>query len=196
MASPWEFLARLVSPGRGRKRENGSTDIATPDALAIAAPTGTHAEESVNGADRPAREERRDQSAAISAETVRSETAVRDDRDEADREDARIVEAADPALSGGTGIDVTAAHDATEVNRDVEVVSHKRRSRGKAVAIGNVSEVCQVIHTADEVNLDEEIMVLRSQLAGKLRLQNAQLRKRLERFDRRSIATLCPSEQD
>ncbi|PCK76874.1 hypothetical protein [Rhizobium sophoriradicis] len=194
MASPWKFLARLVSPGRERKRESGSTDEATPDALAIAAPTGTPTEESVNGADRPGREERRDQSAAISAETVRSE--VRDDRDDVDREDAKIMEAADPALSGGTGIDVTAAHDATEANRDVEVVSHKRRSRGKAVAIGNVSEVCQVIHTADEVNLDEEIMVLRSQLAGKLRLQNAQLRKRLERFDRRDIATLCPFEQD
>jgi len=36
----------------------------------------------------------------------------------------------------------------------------------------------------DFQDLDDEIRQLRSQLAKKLRLQNAQLRKMLERFDR------------
>ncbi|MGO7361636.1 hypothetical protein [Rhizobium leguminosarum] len=187
MASPWKFLARLISPGRDQKRENGSTDEVTPDALAIADPTETPAVDSLNSADRPASEElhRHDQSAAISAEPVHFEDAEDDGHDKVDREDAKILEAADPASFGGTGIDVTASHDATKIKRTVEVAPRTQRSRGKeAVAIANVSQVCQVIHTADEMNLDEEIRVLRGQLARKLRLQNAQLRKMLERFER------------
>ena len=42
----------------------------------------------------------------------------------------------------------------------------------------------QVIHTAKEMGLDNEIRMLRDQLARKLTLQNAQLRKMLERFER------------
>ncbi|MBY5460814.1 hypothetical protein HFO89_31570 [Rhizobium leguminosarum] len=186
MASPWKFLARLISPGREQKRENGSTEKVSPDALAIAGPTEALAEESVNGTDRPASEElpRHGQAAAI--EPVHSEEAVNGGGDKVDLEDTKPVGAAHPALSGGTGIDVTAAHDdATQVRRTVKVAPRKQRSRRKeAVAISNGSQAFQIVHAADEMNLDEEIRVLRGQLAVKLKLQNARLRKMLERFER------------
>ncbi|MHC2569551.1 hypothetical protein [Rhizobium leguminosarum] len=182
MASPWKFLARLISPGREQNRENGSTDEVTPDALANAGPTETPPEGSLNSAGRPASEElrRHDQSAAVSAEPVHSEQAENDGHDKVERN----VEAADLALFGG-GIDVTPAHDAVKIKRTVEVAPRKQRSRGKeAVPVKNVSQVSKVSHPAEEMNLDEEIRVLRGQLARKLKLQNAQLRKMLERFER------------
>ncbi|EJT01983.1 hypothetical protein [Rhizobium sp. CCGE 510] len=182
MASPWKFLARLISPRREQKRESGSTERVAPGALPIAGPTDAPAEESVNSADRPASEElhRQNQSAAISAEPVRSETAESDRHDKVDGEDAKIVEPAASALLGGTADAATAAH--AKIERAVEVAPRKQRSRSKeAVAVANFS---QVIHIADEMNLDEEIRVLRGQLARKLKLQNAQLRKMLERFER------------
>ncbi|TAU34900.1 hypothetical protein ELI43_37565 [Rhizobium leguminosarum] len=187
MASPWKFLARLISPGREQKRETTSTDEVAADALAIAGPTETPAEESPNSAARPASEElpRHDQAAAISAEPVRSEEAENGGGDKVDREDAKIVKAADPALYGNTSLDVIAANDARRIKRAVEVAPRKQRRRSKeAAAIANVSHVFQVVHTADEINLDEEIRLLRGQLAGKLKLQNAQLRKMLKRFER------------
>lgn len=187
MASPWKLLARLISPGREHKRENGSTDEVTPDALANAGPTETPPEESLNSAGRPASEElrRHDQSAAVSAEPVHSEHAENDGHDKVERNDAKVVEAADLALFGGTGIDVAAAHDAVKIKRTVEFAPRKQTSRGReAVPVKNVSQVSEVAHTAEEMNLDEEIRVLRGQLARKLKLQNAQLRKMLERFER------------
>ncbi|MBY3252530.1 hypothetical protein [Rhizobium laguerreae] len=186
MASPWKFLARLVSPGREQKRENGSTAKVTPDASTIAGPTEAPAEESVNGTDRSASEKlpRHRQVAAISVEPVHSEEAVNGGGDKVDLEDTKTVGAAHPALSG-TGIDVTAAHDdATQIRRTVKVAPRKQRSRSKeAVVISNGSQASQIVHAADEMYLDEEIRVLRGQLAGKLKLQNARLRKMLERFE-------------
>ncbi|MBB3302909.1 hypothetical protein FHT72_006334 [Rhizobium sp. BK077] len=184
MASPWKLLARLISPGRGQKRENGSSEKVTPDALAIAAPTETLDEESLISAARPASEElpRHGHAAAISAVPVHSEEAENDVRDKVDGEVAKIVEVANPAISGGIGIDVTAAHDTPGIKRTVEVAPRKQRSRGKeAVAIANDGKI---IHTANEMSLDDEIKVLRDQLARKLKLQNAQLRKMLDRFER------------
>ncbi|MFW8607862.1 hypothetical protein [Rhizobium beringeri] len=181
MASPWKFLARLISPGREQKRENGSTDEVTPGGLAIAGPIETPAEESLNSAGRPVSDElhRHDQSPATPAEPVHSEEAENGGRDKVERGATRIVHAPGPALSSGT------ARDAAKIKRTVEVEPRKQRRRGtERVAIANVSQVFQGVHTADEMNLDEEIRVLRCQLARKLKLQNAQLRKMLERFER------------
>lgn len=60
----------------------------------------------------------------------------------------------------------------------MEVIPRKQRNRGKKA--GAISDVSHAV----EMTLDEEIRVLRGQLAGKLKLQNAQLRKMLERFER------------
>ncbi|MBB2671422.1 UNVERIFIED_ORG: hypothetical protein GGE44_000973 [Rhizobium esperanzae] len=171
MASPWKFLARLISPGREQKTENFSASEATPDASATAGLS-----ESVNGADRRASAETHRQAVAVSAQPVPEKTED-DHSDEIDRQ-GKSEGAAAPALSGGIDIDVTAARGVTELKRAVEVAPRKQQSRGrKAGVISHVSH-------ADEMSLDEEIRVLRGQLAVKLKLQNAQLRKMLERFER------------
>ncbi|KPH04292.1 hypothetical protein CO657_32520 (plasmid) [Rhizobium acidisoli] len=180
MASPWNFFARLVSAGRERKREQGSTNEVKPDTLDIAGLTEAGARESLNSADRPTTGgiHRHDQAVAISAERMRSEEAASDAPDQVDREVPKIVEAADPALSDGLDVDLAAAHSVTDIDRAVEAAPRKQRSRRKkAVAILKVS------HT-DEISLDEEIRVLRGELARKLKLQNAQLRTMLERCER------------
>ncbi|AIC31416.1 hypothetical protein IE4771_PE00190 (plasmid) [Rhizobium etli bv. mimosae str. IE4771] len=178
MASPWKFLARLISPGREQKKENGSTSEATLDASATAGLADAAASESVNGADRPASDETSGQAVAVSFQPVLSEKTENDGSDEVDREGTKNEGAAAPAFSGELGIDVTAARGGTELKRAVEVAPPKQRSRGKkAGAISHVSH-------ADEMSLDEEIRLLRGQLAVKLKLQNEQLRKMLERFER------------
>ena len=180
MAPPWKFLARLISPGREQKRENGSTDEVTPDPLAFAGPTEPLAEESLDSPDRPASKEVHllDQAPAVFAEPVHTEEAESDGHDDAHRVDTKIVGAADPASSDGLLTDVTAAPIATKSKRAAGVTPRKQRRRvKKAIVISHVSH-------ADEMSLDEEIKVLRGQLAGKLKLQNAQLREKLMRFDR------------
>jgi hypothetical protein len=54
MASPWKFLARLVSPRRQPKHDDSAIEAVKPDVLAIAGPTETTVEESLHIADRPA----------------------------------------------------------------------------------------------------------------------------------------------
>ncbi|ANM13553.1 UNVERIFIED_ORG: hypothetical protein GGI57_005804 [Rhizobium aethiopicum] len=131
MASPWKFLARLVSPGREQKRKNGSTEKVSPEALPSSGPTETPAEDSLNSDGRPAGAElpRHGQPGAISLKPVHSEEAESDVHDKVDGEVAEIVEVADPAMSGGTGFDVTAANDAARLKRIAE--SH-RASKGAA----------------------------------------------------------------
>ncbi|KPH04673.1 hypothetical protein B5K10_33190 [Rhizobium leguminosarum bv. trifolii] len=192
MASPWKLLARLISPGREQKRENGSDQKVTPDPLAIAGPTETPAEKSLISAVRPASEglPRHGHSPAISTEFVVSkevgigigmneteEAISRRSHDQVDGQDAKIVEAADPPPFGELGTDIVAGHDATKLVRTLEVAPRKKAS----AAIANAAPA---IHTADQMSLDEDIRVLRGQLARKLRLQNAQLRTMLERFER------------
>lgn len=186
MASPWKFLVRMISPRREQRRENGSIEkISQSGPSAIAGPTEAPAEESFISADRPANDEAlpRDQAAAIFTGRVRSEEVKNVGR--VDAEDAEVVQAADPALFDETGTDVFPAHRAVDIQGAVEGAPRKQRSRReKAVADPNVSQVTQVSDTANEMSLDGEIKLLRGQLAKKLKLQNAQLRKMLERFER------------
>jgi hypothetical protein len=57
MASPWKFLARLVSPRRQQRPEHGFADDVTPELLAIVTSSEIAAgEESVSAADPPAGE--------------------------------------------------------------------------------------------------------------------------------------------
>jgi len=81
--------------------------------------------------------------------THRSEKAQNGGRDKFDREDAKIVEAADPASSGNAGLDVIAADDARRIKPAVEVAPREQgRRRKEAVASANVSRVFQVVHTS------------------------------------------------
>ncbi|MDQ0561029.1 hypothetical protein [Rhizobium mesoamericanum] len=114
---------------------------------------------------------------------MRSEEAA--GQDKIDGRDVEVVQAVHPVLSDESGTDIIAAHRAVDIQAAVEVTPRKKRSRGKkTVAVPNAPQAPQVSSTGNEMNLDEEIRLLRGQLARKLKLQNAQLRKMLERFER------------
>jgi hypothetical protein len=186
MASPWKLLARLVSPRRQQRQEHESTSDVKLDVSAIAKPAATATEDGLNAADPPVDEELvpHDQSEAVSATADHSVETASGVHGTVDIESARPVEAADAALTDDAG---TVAHDALRPSQTVEGAMRKRRRRGKTVATGeavppsssDVTSVCD-----DAIRLDEEIRLLREQLARKLQLQNAQLKRMLERFQR------------
>ncbi|MCJ9673046.1 MULTISPECIES: hypothetical protein [unclassified Neorhizobium] len=171
MASPWKLLARLVSPRRQQRQEHRSTDDVKPDVLAIAKPIETVADIGLNAADPPIDEKpvAYDPSEAVSADPDHPEETASGVHGTVDIEGARRVEAADPALADDAG---TAARDALKPSQTGEGATRKRGTRGKKAA------------SDDAIRLDEEIRLLRDQLARKLQLQNAQLKRMLERFER------------
>ncbi|API55286.1 hypothetical protein [Rhizobium leguminosarum] len=185
MASPWKLLARLVSPRRQQRQEHGSTDAVKPDVLAIAKPTANN---ELGAADRPADEKSvlQGHSAAVSVDPDHADEAASAIDGPADIEGARPEEAADPALSNEADIAAHAAYAAPNAFRLGEGQTRKRSTRGKkAKTIAVVLPRPPSVSTAsdDAINLDEEIRLLRHQLAGKLRMQNAQLKRMLERFE-------------
>ncbi|RDJ01478.1 hypothetical protein B5K06_33485 [Rhizobium grahamii] len=182
MASPWKFLVGLVSPEREQRRENSSTENATQGCPSETAdPTEAPVEESLNSGEGPRSDaaHRHEQTATIVTERVHSEKVENDGQ--VDGEDAEVAQVADPAPPGETGTTIIAAHCALHIQGAVEVAQRKQRGRGnKAIAVPNAPHVND---TTNEVSLDKEINLLRSQLATKLMLQNAQLRQMLERFE-------------
>ncbi|MGO7758396.1 hypothetical protein ACC761_14635 [Rhizobium ruizarguesonis] len=171
MASPWKLLARLVSPRRQQRQDHSPTDDAKPDVLAIAKPTDAAAGSGLNTADPPVDEKSvpHDQSEEVSA---------------ADLEGARPLEIADPALSDDA--DIT-AHDAPKPLQAGKGAMRKRSRRGKnaeTVEVVPPPSLGDPIVSDDAISLDEEIRLLRDRLRRKLQLQNAQLKKMLQRFER------------
>lgn len=186
MASPWKLLARLVSPRRQQRQEHGSIDEMKPDLLAIAKPTETAADNGLSAVDSPVDEEpvADDHREAMSAAPDHPEEATSGLHGTADLEGARHAKPADPALSDEAG---TAARDAPKPSKAGEGAALKRSTRGKKAAGGEAvpppSPAVPAV-SDDAIRLDEEIKLLRDQLARKLQLQNAQLKRMLERFER------------
>ncbi|APO76926.1 hypothetical protein AM571_PA00034 (plasmid) [Rhizobium etli 8C-3] len=176
MASPWKLLARLVSPRRQQRQEQGPTDDVKPDVLAIAKPVETAADNGLNTAD-PKVDEKPvayEQSEGVSADPDHSEETASGVHGTAAIEGARPVEAADPALSDEAG---TAARHALKPSQTAEGATRKRSTRGKKAAgskaVPPPSPGVPAV-SDDAIRLDEEIRLLRDQLARKLQLQNAQ----------------------
>ncbi|AXA43296.1 hypothetical protein [Rhizobium leguminosarum] len=171
MASPWKLFARLVSPRRQQRQEHGSTDEVKSDVLAVAEPSETAADNRLNAADPPLDEKSvpHDQSEAVSAAGLVG---------------ARPLDRADPALSDDAD---TTAHDAPKPLQAGEGAMRKRSRRGKkaerAEVIPSPSPGVPTV-SDDAIILDEEIRLLRDRLRRKLQLQNAQLKKMLQRFER------------
>lgn len=186
MASPWKLLARLVSPRRQQRQEHGSTEDVKPDLLAIANLTETTADNGLNTAAPPVDENpvADEQSEAVSADTDHSDETAHSIHGTADSEDARPAEAADPALSDEPG---PLAGEAPKPSQTGEGATRKRRKLAKSAepvhAVALSSPAAPTV-SDDAISLDEEINVLRNQLARKLQLQNAQLRRMLQRFER------------
>lgn len=180
MASPWKFLSRLVSPRREQKQEEGTVDTS---------PTEAPAEEKLDSADQPAGLEppHRDPAEPVSAKLALADEAESQTHDVAKGVSTDVAAVAGSASSDDIQTAVTAAHDAAERQPGVESAARRQRSRakkaGEAVVVAPVSSR---VHSAsdDPMSLDEEIRVLKGQLTSKLQLQNAQLKKMLERFER------------
>lgn len=178
MASPWKFLARLMSPQRLQKQEEGAhegvkeTDIDARDPVDGNDLAGQPAEDAPPPANR---------SAAASVEPSQS--------DESDGHAAesgvgnsqqRQVNSAQVMAEAGARL------ADTELKNTAPTAPAKRNRRVKkvdAVAGGAQILTAPQSPTDEMTSLDDEIRQLRVQLAHRLRLQNAQLKKMLERFE-------------
>ncbi|MBY5456835.1 hypothetical protein HFO89_10730 [Rhizobium leguminosarum] len=181
MASPWKLLAGLVSRRRQQTQEHGSTNDVKPDVSTIAEPTETTDNRS-KAADRAANEKpvTHEQHEAVS-DPHHAEEAVSSVEDV---ESATLEKAAAPASPNEADI---AAHAAAKPSQIDESAARKRSRQAKKADVVDVASQPPPrvsIVSDDAISLDGEIRLLRDQLARKLRLQNAQLKRMLDRFER------------
>ncbi|MBU1316263.1 MAG: hypothetical protein KJ947_07465 [Alphaproteobacteria bacterium] len=189
MASPLKFLRRLVSRSGERKQDADKVDDAKLDALAVAGPTETVAEEGPEDAARPAslKPPHQDLSNAVSVETAPSDKAEAEIDDTAKDAGANSPTVGGSASPDATGTAVAASHDAKIPPAAVASVPRKQRDHSKNTEpLAVPADVSQGPRTpSDEtMSLDKEIKALRVELASRLKNQNAQLKKMLERFER------------
>ena len=183
MASPWRFLTRLVLPRRQERQEDGSIDDVKA-VKAIAKTTETTADKELNAADPPIDEKpvAHDQSEAVSADPDRSAATASGIDAATDMAAATFLKASVSALSDEANMVRRVARKHLRIG---EAATRKRSKRGKnAEIIKTVPPPSRIAVADDEVALDEEIRLLRDQLARKLHLQNAQLKRMLDRFER------------
>ncbi|MBY5412704.1 hypothetical protein HFO98_30595 [Rhizobium leguminosarum] len=182
MAFPWKLLARLVSPRRQQKQEHRSTVDVKPDVLAIAKPTETAANNESDAIDRPADEKPvlQGYSAAVSVAPDHAEEAASSVDDTTDVESSSLEKAVDPALTNEADVAAHAAQKPSQIDKGAA----RKRSRQAKKAVDSQPSRRGSIVSDDANSLDGEIRLLRDQLARKLRLQNAQLKRMLDRFER------------
>lgn len=184
MESPWKFFARLVSPRRQQKPGDGPFEEEKPNVSPIAAPREPSAKADITLADQPIGENAPPAvpSAPVSAEPqplagIDSDGQVREVSD--NNEDAQTSHPAKPDIGA------TRVYVAPKAEAIVRAAPDKRKGRARETkAVDDTQASAVVPAKSDEISLDEEIRVLRGKLASKLRLQNKQLKKMLERFDR------------
>jgi hypothetical protein len=187
MASPWKFLSRLVPRRREPKQDDAEVAGGKPDVLALPGPPETVAEDSLDAssahvdADLPPAEI----SNPASIETPTIESAL----GEADDMPANVV--ADVVAGDLTPSDLLdtvsiLSPDSADVQLRGETKPRKQLGQTRRPKLTDTEQVPRdrSIPSNDTLSLDDEIRLLRGQLAKKLRLQNAQLRKMLERFKR------------
>lgn len=181
MASPWKFLTRLVRPQRLETDDGKANQDSKPDV----AHSETTGEKDVEHADPPATEtqEAVDQSAPVIVEPAQGGAKKRRAR----KNTGGIALKGEP-VSEPTGPTKT-PHEGVGPERAAVIAKPlpERRTRSKGVkSVTLVSTTLPAARSAaDEIILaDEEIRQLRLELADKVRLQNLQLRKMLERFER------------
>lgn len=182
MASPWKFIARLVSPRRQQTQDDGAIEV-TPDVNTTAGQANTPREESVESVGQPTRASPTPavQSEPVSAVPEPLTQPGGDNHGPADSNSDDSAEVSEPALHD---IGATPAYAVPIVKPSAN--ARPGRGRGKQTApVAVLSQTATVVPTASgEISLDHEIRMLRSQLTSKLRLQNAQLKKMLDRFER------------
>lgn len=188
MKSPWKFLAQLTL--RRRSAETPESSLAID---AEARESGARQTSALSS-----------NSTAVSGDheehpTVVPTTTLNETDGDLDLPQALSpvdgVEVHTPALHevSGSGADAHVLEPENQQSKKSPRAPRTKRAKrtrtdmvsdSTAVAIGDQSAQSSSFRFFDEVaRLDEEIMQLRSQLAQKLHLQNAQLTKMLERFN-------------
>ncbi|KQT02783.1 hypothetical protein [Rhizobium sp. Leaf386] len=192
MASPWKFLARLTSRLRGSKeQQDGLSDDVKSKGAAGPEPVKAAPDKTPNRSYRLVKGEAQptDQPDAKTVELERSAEADSSIPANIFLESVKVGDAADPVLSESAGFTDTSTHDALTVSHFKKRPSATQK-RSQEASVIKPAEVSPQLPTsaptfADEVqSLDEEIRLLRGQLARKLQLQNAQLKMMLNRFER------------
>jgi hypothetical protein len=187
MASPWKFLSRLVPRRREPKQDDAEVAGGKPDVLALPGPAETVAEQSL--AESSARADAEQPSSAVSDPVLVEPPTIGGPVGDADDMPASVVAdvvAADLTPSDLLDTVAIPSPDAADVQLRGESKPRKQMGRARKPELVDTTQVLpNVSIPSDEtLSLDDEIRFLRGQLVGKLRLQNAQLRKMLKRFER------------
>jgi len=181
LASPWKFLTRLVRPQRPETDDGKANRDSKPDV----AQSETTGEKDVKHADPPATEtqEAVDQSAPVIVEPAQGGAKKRRARKKNGGIALEGEPVSDPTWSTKTPREGVGPERAVVIAKPLP----ERRTRSKVLkSVTIVSTTLPATRSAaDEImHADEEIKQLRLELADKVRLQNLQLRKLLERFER------------
>jgi hypothetical protein len=183
MASPWKFLVRLVSPRPLRNQDDGSIDV-KPDVAAMAGQIETPVKEHGDLVEQLTREERPSsaQSEPVSAKPEPSVETGGYIQGNGKSNNGEGAETSNPSSLDTRGtVDASATVD--ETARAAPAKTRGRARNVEAVAVvSQTPPIGSII--SDKVSLDQEIKVLRNQLVSRLRVQNAQLKRMLERFER------------
>lgn len=185
MASPWKFLSRLVSPRRQKGQGDEQVDDVNPDEPGIASSATLLDSASLDPVDPPGARSSRplDPTNGPAAQHGAPGQAVDHHQDTVETDGPKVDDVSRPILPGTVG---TPAYGASNVKETSEAAPPKRKRRTRTIEpVLAPSKAPPVAMAAsdDETSLDDEIRALRGQLVRKLRLQNAQLKKMLERFE-------------
>lgn len=173
MASLWNFVARLTSRRPKEPQRSPPTPVVEQQGAATLPAARAVRDDAVPPSEPP-------QPGAIAGEPGKALDSV----DRAARPGmARETDSADRAVSDN-GRKVAPEPD-IPTSLSAPRVLAPRRLRNKAVdAVARRELTVAPTLIAQAISLDDEIKLLRSELISKLRLQNAQLKTLLERFER------------
>lgn len=187
MASPWKFLSRLVPRRRESKEDDAEVAGGRPDVLALPEPAETVAEQSLAASS--ARADAEQPSSAVSDAVLVEPPTIGGTVGEADDAPANVVAdvfGGDLAPSDHQDTAVIPSPNSADLQVPGETKPRKQMGPARKPKPVETAPVPpdQSSPSNDPLSLNDEIRVLRGLLAEKLRLQNAQLREMLERFER------------
>lgn len=186
MASPWNFLSRLVSPRRQKGSADEKAEDGAPEEPGTAGSGKRFVGESLDSVDLPGAKSSRPLYPAdgFAAPHGAPGQAVDHHQDTVEPDSSDVKDVSRPQLPDTV---VTTADDASNLNETSKATPTKRKGRSRTVepvVAASKAPPAVLAVSNDETSLDDEIRALRGQLVRKLRLQNAQLKKMLERFER------------
>jgi len=186
MASPWKFLARLVSPRRQKGPAGEKAEDGAPEEPGTAGSAKQFDGESLDPVDLPGTKSSRPLYPAdgLAAPHGAPGQAVDHHQDTGQWGSSDVEDVSRPQLPDTVDPPVDSASNVNETSKAAPTKRKGRSRTAKPVVAASKAPPAVLAVSNDETSLDEEIRVLRGQLVRKLRLQNAQLKKMLERFER------------